>query len=613
MHAPSSQHWFVVLADHDAAAGLAETLRAYAPQVVAYPSGRPWLIGCWPADQLVSAQAGPVQVAVIGCCPVTATALSAAASRMRTIGDVARLAAGLAGSFHLVAAAGGQVRVQGSASGLRRVFHTRAAGVTVAGDRADVLAGLAGAPVDERQLAAWLIWPQVPYPLADTCAWQGIHPVPDGHYLLVDPDGSGRVVAWWRPPEPVVALDEAAPLVAETLAAAVATRTRAGGVISADLSGGLDSTTLCCLAADSPARLLAVTLGGLDPAHDDTTWAKRAAAGLGDVEHLVFDPAQLPPKYAEIGTAGDGQDTPFARVRNATRDTHLARLLVERGARLHLAGHGGDEVLQAPPAYLHTTFRAHPRVALDHLRGRRARARWPLAATLRALADRRGYRAWLAANAAGLTAPPPPRRTPHLSWGTALRIAPWATPDAADAATTLLREAAASTEPFAPTRGQHAAVQSVRAGARLARHLGQIMARAGLPLAVPYFDDRVVEACLAVRLHERTTPWRYKPLLVEAMAGVVPAPLLARTTKGAYGADSRAGLRRHRADLVALCDDLVLARLGLVDADALRKVCLGLYPPSLSMPAFETTLGAEAWLRAHRASTVPAPARGAPR
>lgn len=150
-------------------------------------------------------------------------------------------------------------------------------------------------------------------------------------------------------------------------------------------------------------------------------------------------------------------------------------------------------------------------------------------------------------------------------------------------------------------------------GAHLARHLGQIMARAGLPLAVPYFDDRVVEACLAVRLHERTTPWRYKPLLVEAMGGVVPAPLLARTTKGGYGADVRAGLRHHRADLVALCDDLVLARLGLVDADALRAVCLGLYPPTLSMPAFEATLGAEAWLRAHRASTVPAPARGAPR
>jgi asparagine synthase (glutamine-hydrolysing) len=608
--AQRNQDWYVVLADHDGAAELIETLRAYATRVVAHPSGRPWLIGRWHADQLVSAHAGPVRVVVIGCCPVTTTELSAAASRIRTASDVDRLAAGLSGSFHLVVAVGRQIRVQGSVAGLRRVFYTRVGGVTVAADRADILARLAGAPVDKAQLAAWLIFPFVPHPLANTCGWQGVHTVPDGHYLLVDPDGSDRVIGWWDPPEPAMTLTEAAPLVAERLAGAVAARTRVGGTISADLSGGLDSTTLCYLAAGSPARMVVVTLGGIDPAHDDTAWAKHAAAGLGGVDHLLFDPAQLPPKYADIANAGDGQDTPYARIRNTIRDIHLARLLVERGARVHLAGHGGDEVLQAPSAYLHTTFRAYPRVAANHLPGWRAQVRWPLVATLRGLADRRDYRKWLAANAAALTAPPPTFHTPGLGWGTALRVAPWASPDAVEAATALLREAATSAEPFAPTRGQHAAVQSVRTGAHLARHLGQTMATAGLPLELPYFDDRVVEACLAVRLHERTTPWRYKPLLAQAMAGVVPAPLLARATKGAYGADARAGLARHRADLVALCDDLVLAELGLVDADALRKVCLGLYPPTLSMPAFETTLGAEAWLRAHRAFTVPVPATG---
>jgi asparagine synthase (glutamine-hydrolysing) len=125
------------------------------------------------------------------------------------------------------------------------------------------------------------------------------------------------------------------------------------------------------------------------------------------------------------------------------------------------------------------------------------------------------------------------------------------------------------------------------------------MGRAGLALEAPYFDDRVVEICLSVRLHERTTPWQYKPLLVEAMRGVVPAEVLARTTKGVFGADVDAGLARHRGDLAALCDDLVLARLGLVDADALRTACLGPHPPDMPLAALETTLGAEAWLRAH--------------
>ncbi len=62
-----------------------------------------------------------------------------------------------------------------------------------------------------------------------------------------------------------------------------------------------------------------------------------------------------------------------------------------------------------------------------------------------------------------------------------------------------------------------------------------------------------------------------------------------------------------------LCDDLRLAQLGLVDAEKSRAVCLGLYPPTVSMSAFETTLGAEAWLRAYRASTVLSAVTGAPR
>jgi asparagine synthase (glutamine-hydrolysing) len=123
------------------------------------------------------------------------------------------------------------------------------------------------------------------------------------------------------------------------------------------------------------------------------------------------------------------------------------------------------------------------------------------------------------------------------------------------------------------------------------------MACAGLRLELPYFDDRVVEVCLAVRLHERTTPWSYKPLLAKALDGLVPAVIGQRRTKGAYGADVHAGLRRHRGDLAAMCDDPVLARLGLVDAGVLRSACLGMHPPTLSLPALEASLGCEAWLR----------------
>jgi asparagine synthase (glutamine-hydrolysing) len=132
-----------------------------------------------------------------------------------------------------------------------------------------------------------------------------------------------------------------------------------------------------------------------------------------------------------------------------------------------------------------------------------------------------------------------------------------------------------------------------------------MMARAGLPLAAPFLDDRVVEACLAVRLHERTTPWRFKPMIAEAMRDLVPATLLQRTTKGDFSVDWHAGLRRARTHLATLLDDPILGRLGLVDVDTLRKVCLGLYPYTLEPVALDRTLACEAWLR-----TLPSTALG---
>ncbi|CAM5718928.1 hypothetical protein SCALM49S_07184 [Streptomyces californicus] len=82
-------------------------------------------------------------------------------------------------------------------------------------------------------------------------------------------------------------------------------------------------------------------------------------------------------------------------------------------------------------------------------------------------------------------------------------------------------------------------------GARHFQAMEDIGTTIGLPVAAPFYDDRVLEATLAVRLPDRISPWRYKPLLVEAMRGVVPDALLARTTKDRMSSDEHQGLREH--------------------------------------------------------------------
>ena len=117
---------------------------------------------------------------------------------------------------------------------------------------------------------------------------------------------------------------------------------------------------------------------------------------------------------------------------------------------------------------------------------------------------------------------------------------------------------------------------------RIARQLDQMAGPVGVTLATPYYDDRVIEAGLAVRPEERITPWRYKPLIVEAMRGIVPDESLGRQTKANGTCDEDPGLRRHRDELLALWDDSRLGRLGLVDAAALREFCARPSPRSLS-------------------------------
>ena len=107
----------------------------------------------------------------------------------------------------------------------------------------------------------------------------------------------------------------------------------------------------------------------------------------------------------------------------------------------------------------------------------------------------------------------------------------------------------------------------------------------------------MIEAGLAVRPEERVTPWRYKPLIVEAMRGMVPDQSLTRQTKANGSGDVEPGLRRHRAELLALWEDSRLGALGLVDAAALREACTRPLPPDLQFGVLDQLVACEVWLR----------------
>jgi asparagine synthase (glutamine-hydrolysing) len=597
---------FAVFPDCEEAAAAARFFRHPGTRVLAHASGRPWLVGRWSGTEITTARAGSTALAAVGWCAAGTRQLERRAARLRDLTELDALARSLPGSFHLVATHGGQVRVQGTASGLRLVFHARIGGVHVAATSADLLATALGSRPDTGRLATRLLWP-VPHPLYETPVWQGVDAVSPQDALIVSADGHRvRRSRWWRPPEPVRTLAQGAPAVREALAEAVDLRTRPGGVVSCDLSGGLDSTSVCFLAARSPASVVAATWPGRDPADTDLAWARQAADHLPEVDHVVWDADASALVYSDLLGIDDLLDEPTIGVMDRSRVLQHLPWLAERGSRVHLTGIGGDHVAWCSEAYYHRLLRTRPLFALGRLRGFRALWNWPLGATARALADFRTYPGWLADSVRLLRAPMPSSSVAAgLGWGMSPRLFPWMTAETERLSRRALLDSAAQARPLHPDRGLHTDLESIRTCTRIIRQWERMAARAGLPMASPYLDDRVIEACLAVRPDDRVTPWRYKPLLTEAMRGVVPDACLRRTNKAEASMDASDGLRRHRGDLMALWTDSRLERLGLVDGGELRRLAQRPSAPGLRDAILYSTIACEVWLRSHERAPRP--------
>ena len=595
---------WMVLPDRQEAQRVVTGWPAGCPCVLTHPSGNPFLVGSFDQEHLIVATVGSLRVAVIGSCPVTATELTELVAGVRTVRELDALARVLPGCWHLVASLDGTVRAQGSLGGVRRVFYVRIAGVAIVGGRADVLATLAGAGMDEQVLAVRVVCgAQLPSPVGERTFWQGVRALPPDYYLRLDPCGTIGEQRWWCPPEPQLSLRAGAAAVHQALAAAVAARRPTDGRLSADLSGGLDSTSLCFLAARAGMTdLLTFRWAEADRANDDAYFAAHAASQLPQFEHVVVAQAEMPSVFADPSDTGD-TEAPYPFTRTLRRIRHDAALLVSHGARGHLAGHGGDELFQhGLLAYVPGLLRQRPLTAIHHVRGYRALYRWSWGATLSALGQRGDPRSWWYQQAQQLSSGPLPRRTPLVGWGYPLRAPAWVTPAALETTRAVLRATGDQAQPLAGDRGQHATLAVLRMNGLAYRQLSGVYATAGLRLELPYFDDRVIEAALTVPAHEANSPWRYKPLLVEAMRDVLPEAIAARGTKGESSEDVRVGLRQNRPQILEVFADSTLATHGLIDLQALRHELLTPQVDLTTMFAVEDLLGCETWLRATQRS-----------
>jgi asparagine synthase (glutamine-hydrolysing) len=490
---------------------------------------------------------------------------------------------------------------------VRRVFTTTYDGVTVAADRADVLAGLRNAKPDDARLALRML-ALVPYPLSWLTMWREVESVPGDCYVSLDRSRRPDIVRWWFPPEPELAAAEGAARLRDALADAVGTRVASVGSrgrISSDLSGGLDSTSLCFLAHRIAPDLVTFSSVSEDPANDDMEWAELAAAQLPGIDQIVAPPDPAGGPFAAAAATGEGLDEPPMLIGAQWNLRAMAAELSTRNVRVHLSGFGGDELLRSGSTHLHALWRSNPLLGLKHLRGLLAARRYRPSALIALAADRRTFGRWLSDQAARLSTAAF-RQPVAGGWGAPLSLPDWVTGRAVELVREQALSAAQSTPPLAGTRAQHATIECLQLAGQEARLREHMLAAAGhhdLAIGLPYLDDQVIRAVLSVRLHERETPWTYKPLLTNAMNGILPTAFGARITKGDASVDVHRGYRRHRKGLFELCEGSLLHERGLIDLDRLRT---SLSSPSATdrLAGLGRTFACEAWLRNHTSSPI---------
>ncbi|WP_062429634.1 asparagine synthase-related protein [Herbidospora daliensis] len=274
------------------------------------------------------------------------------------------------------------------------------------------------------------------------------------------------------------------------------------------------------------------------------------------------------------------------------------------GSRVHLTGEGADALFQPSPSYLATLFRqgdlrrwvSHS-ARLSRLRQASAVELAVRAARLAATSHGRALRAL----ARSLVRPSGPGTAPADAigwWSVAGEAAGWLTPrirrELADVAAD---PSTARKLPAGVTPARHATLASLRSAADAQRFLRTLGDRLGVAVHAPYLDDAVIAAVLDGP-EPVPDPSRAKPLLADALAGLVPESVLGRRTKGAYQAEEYAGARAARRQITALLDDSRLADLGVVDPDAVRTTLTRLNAGApVPLSALGRLVALEVWLR----------------
>lgn len=484
--------------------------------------------------------------------------------------------------------------------------------VVYASDAFQVLqhAGVA-AEYDEGEIAAWLA-SQIEHP--ERSFFKNVRRLAPAHRLIATP-GIFRVERYWHPSpgnEIVYRRDEEyAEHFRELFRRSVADRLRtSSGSVAVAMSGGLDSTSVAAVAhhgRDETGKSIHAYTFAFDRLADcdERSWSTAMTEELGlpvetvEAEKLWALEAASPLPYSP--------DTPFVGWRTCYQE--IFRRMSERGARVLLMGHGGDDLLRGSTlSYAERLRRGDLGAVREAVRHARSRSeRLP-----RALYRYFG-RPFLPAAADRLL------RSAVLGRKTATLLPAWIEPDFERRAGLAERLADLHPPRIFVSPARHEVYTNLVAAPywRLANWHDRNAAAFGNEVRHPFLDQRLFEYVLAIPGEQLFRLGSTKNLLRRAMAGILPERIRTRPGKTRFTSFLKSSLRDKSAgELREILRTPRAAGLGILDGKKFWSVyCDFLGGADEERRALWYTITLEIWLRrceeAFRTWREPAPGRAA--
>ncbi|MFJ4768862.1 albusnodin/ikarugamycin family macrolactam cyclase [Streptomyces uncialis] len=520
-----------------------------------------WTVG---ASVRASRTANGRRLAVFGPCAVVDAELNRLVESAG-LDDLDAAATAWPGAYALILDDGkGTLTLWADPAGACPLYTAQVNGTAMWASSSMALASLLGGRPDIAWLAAHLMSPTAWVP--GRSAWAGVEQVPPGCSWTTTTEGDSAIAPYWR--SRAFTRSEAVDRLREDIAGGVRLRVD-GRPASSDLSGGLDSSSLTAHAAQR-GTVTGITYHptGRDTG-GDADHARTVAGAFPSIRHRFMPLGREHLPFTDLDALVLTDEPAPSTITIAQLFSQFV-MLESEGVSVHLTGDGGDTLFMPPPVHLADLARSGRVLRLA--RDAQAWARLHRASPWPALAA-----AW--ATPGRLSGAPLPK--PWLSTRTV---------DMAEAVTA---------PHILPVRG-HAdryLLAEARYVGRTAATETQLAAAFGIEMHNPYTDARLVETVLAAPSMDRWSAHRYKPLLADAVKGLLPEEVVQRGAKGLFTVDHHHGLRANEARVLDLADghlgDLGLVRPAVLRS-LLRRAMLGVDIP---WGLIEPVLGAELWLR----------------